>query len=188
MAVTWVDGELNGIDIEWLSFETICEVDNDKELLRTRVTAETSGFSGYCYFDNLQLLKNLTDEKITGNEVTYIPLDEVSTGNEIEMPVFGAVTDVQIVSAHIVPKTTITGNDSNYMALKIINKETDAVICTKTFIAGADATAYQVTDFGPVNEGNGAISEGYGVSLVKEETGAGMLLPDGILIIQWNLR
>jgi hypothetical protein len=171
-----------------MPFETVCEVNEDIELLQTRVTAETSGFSGYCYFDDLQLLKNLTDEKITGNEQLFQPIREVTAGSIFEKPIYGAVIEAQIISAHIVPKSTIIGNDIDYMTLKLMNKETSEVICTKTFIIGTNAEAYKVTDFGPVDTEAGAMNLAKGVSLVKEETGTGMLLPESLLIVQWNLR
>ena len=86
------------------------------------------------------------------------------------------------------PKETITGNDTNYMQIRLINKETGAIICTKTFLSGTDAPAYEVTDFGPANEAAGAINLGQGVSFVKEDFGGGMMLPQFVLVIQWNLR
>lgn len=188
MAFTWIEVELQGLEIEWLHVEGICEINPEKELLRVRVNGITNGLSGYGYFDLFQLCKNLLNDKITGNEVVYLPLEEIPAGQVVEIPVFGAVVEAQIAAAHLVPKQTIAGNDTNYMQLKLVNKETGAVICTKTFIAGIDAPAYEVTDFGPANETAGAINIGQGVSLVKEEFGAGMTLPQCVLVIQWNLR
>lgn len=186
--MTWIEGELQGIEIEWLHVEGICEVNSEKELLRVKVSVITDGMEGYGYFDLVQLCKNLMNDKIIGAEVVYLLLDEIPAGTPIEIPVFGAVTEVEIVSAHMVLKEPIVGNDINYMQLKLVNKETDAVICTKTFIAGIDATAYTVTDFGPVDEEAKQLSLGQAVSLVKEEFGAGMKLPQCTLVIQWNLR
>lgn len=188
MAMTWISGTLSGVDIEWMHFEEVCPVNENKELLRTRVTAITEGLDGYGYFDLFQLLKNLTDEKATGSEVVFIPRDQVSAGSTLEIPVMGAVKEMQIIAAHIVPKQAITGDNTNYMTLKLVNKETAAVICTKTFTLGLDAAAYEVTDFGPVDEAAAAISLNKGVSFVKEETAGGMTLPQSILVIQWNLR
>jgi hypothetical protein len=187
VAITWVEGTLQSLDVEWLHVENICEV-RDVELLKVRVSGITDSLNGYGYFDLFQLCKNLLNEKITGNETIYLPLDEVPAGAITEIPVFGAVIEAQIVAAHIVPKTNITGNDTNYMALKLINKETGTVICTRTFLNGINAPAYKVTDFGPANETNGTINLGQSVSFVKEEVGSGMTLPQSILVIQWNLR
>lgn len=183
--MTWVDGELYGIDVEWLHVEGICEANPDVELLKVRVSGITEGLDGYGYFDLFQLCKNLLNDKITGNEVVCLPIDEI-TGS-VEIPVFGAVVDAQIIAVHIVPKSAITGNDTNYMQLKLVNKETGATICTKTFLSGVDAPAYEVTDFGPASDTAGAINLGRGISFVKEEFG-GMVLPQCVLIIQWNLR
>lgn len=186
--MTWIEGELQGLEIEWLHVEGICEVNSEKELLRVRVSGVTEGLDGYGYFDMFQLCKNLLNEKITGSEVVYLLLGEVSAGVTVEIPVFGAVTEAQIVAAHLVPKETITGNNSDYMQLKLVNKDTGAVICTKTFLSGVNAPAYEVTDFGPVDEEAGAINVGQGVSFAKEEFGAGMKLPQCTLVIQWDLR
>jgi len=188
LAFTWIEGELQEVEIEWLHVEGICEVNSEKELLRIRVSGITDGLDDYGYFDLFQLCKNLLNDKITGNEIVYLPLEEIPAGQGVEIPVFGAVVEAQIAAAHLVPKQTITGSDTNYMQLKLVNKETGAVICTKTFIAGVDAPAYEVTDFGPVNETAGAVSIGKGVSLIKEEVGGGMALPQSVLVIQWNLR
>lgn len=175
--MAWIDGDLQEYDVEWMSFEATCEVANNKELLRVRVSAVTDGFAGF--FDNFQLLKNLTNEKLFGAEVAYIPIDP----NEAESPVFGAVKDFQIIAAHIVPKQDIVGGDPP-LELKLINKHTDNVICTKTFITGIDAPAYQVTDFGPVDEEKSKLEYGQAVSLVVE----GGTLPECLLIIQWDVR
>jgi len=184
--MTWIEGELQEVLIEWLHIEGFCEVRDDVELLKVKVSGITDGLSGYGYFDLFQLCKNLLNEKIAGAEVIYLHLDEVT--GIVEIPVFGAVTESQIVAAHIVPKEYITGNDENYMQLRLVNKETGTIICTKTFLSGTDAPAYEVTDFGPVNEMNGEINLGQGVSFVKENFGGGMTLPQCVLIIQWNLR
>lgn len=188
MAFTWIEGELQEVGIEWLHVEGICEVNSEKELLRVRVSGVTDGLDGYGYFDLFQLCKNLTNDKITGNEVIYLLIEEIPADQGAEIPVFGAVTEAQIVAVHIIPKETITGNDINYMQLKLVNKDTGAVICTKTFLSGVNAPAYEVMDFGPVDEEAGAINIGQGVSFVKEEFGGGMTLPKCLLIIEWNLR
>jgi hypothetical protein len=187
--MTWIEGELQPLDVEWLHIEGICQVRENAELLRVTVAAETSGLEGYGYFDLFQLCKNLLNEKIISANVVYLPLNEVPAGVATEIPAFGSVVEIaQIVGVRLIPKETIVGNDSDYMQLKLVNKETGAVICTKTFIAGVDALAYEVTDFGPVDENAGAINFGQGVSLAKEEFGAGMTLPQSVLVIQWDLR
>lgn len=184
---TWIEGEPQEFQIEWLKIDEICEISNNKELLRTRLSVITDNLNGYGYIDNLGLFKNLLNDKITGAEIVYIPLDEIPAGSSAEFPVFGAVTDAQIVAAHIIPKTTISGSDTDYMQLRLVNKETGSTICTKTFLNGTDAPAYQITDFGPVDEVSGTITLGQGVAFVKEEIGNGMALSQCVLVIQWNL-
>lgn len=185
MAWTWIEGDLLEVPIEWVLIEAICPVADDRELLRIKLTA-ASDEDEPVYFDDLQLFINLTREKLLGWEKVFLPLGQL-TGNA-EIPVFGAVVEAKIVAAHIVPKQTITGNNSSYCTLKLVNKETGAAICTKTFLAGVDAPAFEVTDFGPVNEVAGAINLGQGVSLVKEDSGGGLVVPESMLIIQWDLR
>jgi hypothetical protein len=177
--VEWIDGELQECDIEWMNFEAVCEVADNKELLRVRVSAVTEGFHGAGFFDNFQLLKNLTNEKLFGAEIVYIPVDS----NTSETPVFGAVKDSKIVSAHIVPKQDIAGSDPP-LVLKLIHKQTGGTICTKTFSTGVDAPAYQVTDFGPVDEEKSELEYGQAVSLAVN----GGTLPECLLVIQWDVR
>lgn len=190
MALTWIAGSLTETLIEWLVLQGICPVRDDVELTRVRITGVTAGLVNHGYWDDFELLKNLTNDKITGAEVVYFPIPEAPAGSSLEIPVFGVVTEAgaQIVAAGIVPKAAITGDNNDYMTLKLVNKETGEDICTLTFLAGTDAPAYEVTDFGPANEEHGTINYGKGVSLVKEESGGGMTLPAGVLILQWNLR
>lgn len=183
--MNWIAGELTNLPVEWLRIETICPVNKERELLKVRVTGLTEGLTGGGYFDEFVLKKNLLDEKQTGAEKVFLPIDE--TTGEIELPVFGATVEAIVVAAHIVPENPITGNDSDYMTLKLVNKETGVVICTKTFVAGVDAASYEVCDFGPVNEAAGAINICQAVSFKKMDTGAGMTLPRCLLIVEWNL-
>jgi len=181
--MVWVVGELNNLAIEWLAIEAICPVSDSKELLSTKIRAVTKNLTGGGYFDDFKLRLNLTNEKITGSEKIFLPIEE--SAGDTEFPVFGAVVDAQIVAAHIVPKSTITGNTGSPMVLELVNKNTGDTICTKTFITGTNAPAYEVTDFGPADADAGEIDFGYGVSLRK--TG-GMTLPECLIIVEWNLR
>lgn len=175
MPFEWIESGPAEIEVSWLHVETICPVSDEKELLKVRVSVITEGLGGY--FDNIQLFKNLTREKLFGSEVVYIPID-----GRTEVPIFGAVKDAQIVVAHIVPKSDIIGGDPP-LVLELINKGTGDTICTKTFTEGVNASAYQVTDFGPVSEAASEIEFGQAVSLVVDGT-----LPESLLVIQWDLR
>lgn len=181
MAFTWIAGDLDNIPIEWLHLEAVCEVSREAELLTVKLSGLTEDLEGY--FDNFALFKNLLEDKLTGNEVVYLPVDE--TADEFEIPIFGAVVEVaQIMAAHIIPKEDIIGSDTDPIILKLISKETGDTICTKTFLAGTDALAFEVTDFGPVNENNNEINYGKGVSLAKEGAAA---LPPSLIVVEWNL-
>lgn len=184
----WVNSDLQALPIEWIRVDSVAEVRDDAEIIRARYRVVTLNLAEGGFFDELGFFQNLLHDKITGNNVVYFPIAPLAQGVPLEIPVFGAVTEAQIVAAHLVPKETITGNDSDYMQLKLVNKDTGAVICTKTFLSGVNAPAYEVTDFGPVDEEAGAINVGQGVSFAKEEFGAGMTLPRCLLIIEWNLR
>ena len=186
MPITWINGELNGVNIEWLHIEEICEVNDDKELLHVTVSGITDGLNGNGYFDVFQLLKNLTNEKITGSEKVFLLLNQ--TSGEFTKAVFGAIEDAQIVAAHIVPVSTITGDDTNYMKLRIVNADTGLDICTKTFVTGIDANSQEVTAFGPTDDTAGEIEAGKGVILIKDDYGGGMTLPQCAIILEWDLR
>ena len=187
----WIIGTIGEIEIEWLRREVVIPVNTNKELLSIKVAGTAiqgpGATSGAGYFDLFLLKRNLTDEKIIGSEVTYIPIEAVSAGTAFETPVFGAVKVCRIVAAHIIPKATITGGNTNYMQLQIVRKSDDAIISTKTYLAGVDSPAYEVSDFGPVNESNAVLALNDGVSFKVVHTGGGLALPDSVLVLQWNL-
>lgn len=186
MAFTWIDGELSNVPIEWLHVEGICEVNAQKELLHVKVSGNTAELNGNGYFDLFELLKNLTEEKANGSEKVFLLIDE--TAQTFTKAVFGAIIDTKIVAAHIIPVATITGNDSDYMKLRLVNADTNADICAKTFVSGINANSQEVTDFGPADDTAGAIEAGKGVVLLKENYGGGMTLPQCIIILEWDLR
>lgn len=185
MAFAYIDCDPVETGVEWLRLESVCPTNKEKELLRARVTGLTEGLAGGGYFDQFQLRKNLLNEKQIGSEIIYRLLQAVT--GPFETVVFGATVEAQIVACHIVPAQNITGSNSDYMTLKLVNKETGNVICTKTFLAGVDASAWEVCNFGPVNEEASHVNLTKGVSLVKEDTGTGMILPVSLLIVEWNL-
>lgn len=184
--ITWVDSELKEIPIMWQSIEFIAPVKEDAEILTAKYRIVTNDIGGY--FDNLGFFINLSNEKLTGSEKVFLPIPRIQQGEIREFPVFGAVQEVQIVAAHIMFKETVTGNNSNYVQLQLVNKESDEIISTLTFLEDINAASYEVISFGPVNEEYGAINLYKGVALKVEQFGAGMELPEAILIIEWDLR
>jgi len=174
MGMTWTDGNVGAIPVQWLRLTSTIQVNQNKELVTAMFKA-----NGYQYFDNFSLKRNLSNERTVGNNILTIPI----SANVSEYPVFGALSDCYISAAHIFPKAQITGaNPALVLTLK--NTEDDSTICTKTFAAGTDAPAYEVTAFGPADEDHYEISTGYGVKL--EVSGSGSI-PDLLLLLEWNL-
>jgi len=181
MAISWVAGELNELPVKWLTVKGTAKVNQEKEFLTAKFLIKLIQSNGMdAYFDNFALTKNLLNDKTLGNSIIYLPLLAGTT----EYPVFGALADCHIVAAHIVPKADITGTDESPMQLLLRNVDTNEVICTKTFILGNNATANQVTSFGPVNDTNKELYPGNGVTF---EQSGGCSIPDILLIIEWNL-
>jgi len=181
MAITWTTGELQNLTVQWLHAKATLNVNQQKEFLSARFTAELVRSTGLnTYFDNFSLTKNLANDKTLGNYIIYMP---ISAGTS-EWPVFGALTDCHIAKAHLVPQADIIGTDSNPIQLILRNVDTDTIICTKTFVLGNNATAYQVTSFGGVDDVAKELYAGNGVRLEKSGTDD---LPDITLIIEWNL-
>lgn len=184
--VDWIESSVVGVPVTWYTQEMTMEVNDEKELLRTIVTAVTNGAVSRIYVDVFKLLRDLERDLIEGDKITYVLVPE-QVGN-YERAVWGATKDVQVNHVYLVPRANVIGNDLNYTQLSIKRKDSEAILCTKTFIAGIDAPAYTVTSFGPVNTAAGALSTNVGLSLLKEDSGDGMLLPEMVLIIEWNLR
>jgi len=186
MSIAWTDGAAESKTITWLHFETACLVNKEKELtlVEVRPTTKTAGAG---YFDSIQLLKNLTNDKVMGSEkIFHLFNDEVS--GEFYRPIFGAIADAKIVAAHLVPAEDIIGSDSDYMQFRLINNLTAEVICTKTFLSGIDAVQNEVADFGPVTAAYADIAAGQSVSLIKDNFGTGMTMPKCLFIIEWDLN
>lgn len=186
MPTTWYEGAAVSKPVEWTHIEQVVQVNPEKELLGVEINVWTKHtVYGDGYFDSIQLLKNLTNDKVMGSEKIFHLFDEV-TGTWVR-PVFGAIADSRIVACHIVPTDGITGDDSDYMQLRLVNYQTSEDICTKTFVSGINAVAHEVTDFGPVDTSAAVIPAGGSVSLEKQDYGSGMTLPQCIIIIEWDL-
>ncbi len=185
MAFTWVDSEAVEVPIQWTLQESEVEVNAGKELIRITFRVFTDGAECAFYVDRLELRFDLERELIEGDRVSYIWLPGAPAGN-VEFPVWGATRDVEITGAFLVPKAEIVGSDSDYTQLKLVRNDTSVTICTKTFLSGTTAPAYTVTQFGPVS--NGELPFGVGIKLVKEDFGNGMVLPELVVVITWNLR
>jgi len=182
----WVLGELATIPVAWLRREVAVPVNTEKELLSVTLHASAVA-DGSGYWDYFQVLYDLTAEKLTGSDVVYIPLPAINAGTDDERVIFGAVKRCEIVAAHLVPESSLTGDDTNYVQLRLLRKSDDAIICTKTFVTGIDAPAWEVTDFGGVDPDNALLEIGDSVSLDIVHTAGGLFVDRYVLILQWNL-
>lgn len=182
MTMTWFDSELHELPIVWTLMESICEINLDEELLSMTYEVFTDGLEGYGYFDDLHIYRDRSNDLIMGSEVSYL-LIEPSSG-EFEIPVFACVKeDIMVVAAHIVPQENIPeGGETDYTRLRLLNKS-GGTLGTRTFFAGAQAFEMD-TISGVLDE---VMTYGDVVVLKKEDFGAGMSLPQLLLIIEWNL-
>lgn len=180
MDLNWIDGSLQEIPVRWLRLETTVPVNQEKELLYATITLKHPP-GPRIFWDYLFLRRNLFNERVLGNNIVYIP---VAAGTE-EIPIFGAIGDCVILACHLVPKQPIIG-DNPPLQLEIVNTDPEegGTVCTKTFISGSDAPAYEVTEFGPVDSDASQLLDGFALKVVAD---GGSLPTDIILIIEWNI-
>jgi len=183
----WVYSELQELPIRWIPIDIVAPIRDDAEIIRATYKVVTKDLANGGYFDELGFFRNLLRDKVTGNNIVYFPIAPISAGQNVEIPVFGAVIESQIVAVHLLPKEDIVGDDTNYAQLQLVNKDVGEVMTTLTFIGGINAQAYEVISFGPVNA-YGAIEIYKGVSFRVVQNGAGLAIPESVLIIEWNLR
>lgn len=180
---TWQRSDAAPVEIFWTPFEAIVPVNPDKELLHATIEViNEEAYPGH--FDNLRVEKNLLNDKLLAANVVYIPIDSTKAGIQLNRTVFGALDAVKIVSIHYVPEQAIQGADTSTLRLSIVNEPEGQTLATKTFIAGANAEAKKVFDFGPVLPAAAIIPKGTSLSLVKDPANT---LPQGVLIIQWDV-
>lgn len=188
MAINWVNGEVSPIEILWQEISEEIQVNQNKELISIEIkcinNAENIG-----YFDKLSVKEDLTNEKINGNNITYIPVEEINIGTaQVEVPIFAAVKNNKISAVHVLPSSTITGSDTDTIKLSIVNKVTGDVISTKTFVSGVNATAYTLCDFGAVDTAKQNIATGTGLCLRIDPISNSKIIPKSVLVIEWDIN
>lgn len=188
MTISWVNGEASSVEILWQEITEEIQVSNNKELISIEIecinNADDSG-----YFDKLSIKEDLTNEKINGNNITYVPLNEISIGvTQIEVPIFAAVKNNKISAVHILTSSNITGSDTDTIKLSIVNKVTGDTISTKTFVSGVNATAYTLCDFGAVDTTKQNINAGVGLCLRIDSISNTKTLPKSVLAIEWDIN
>ena len=197
--MSWTESFEYDIFVAWLEIDVYAPIRDNAEIYRATFKPRTVGLVGGGYFDSLAFYRNLYFDKVTGAYVMYYPIEPILAGVDTELPVFGAVFNSAsydplesnpsaiITAAHIVPQNLITGDNTDYCQLQLLNKETDNLITTLTLIGGNDAPAYKVTSFGGVSA-DAEISIFEGVSLNVVHYGAGLALPYFTLVVEYNLN
>ena len=181
----WLEGVRKSLPIFWYHIFDWIPVSDEKEIVQVKIEPKTKSHPEGGYFDGFSLKRSLMLEKLYGAEIIKIPVE--ATSDSLEIPVFGALSFNEIKAAHLLPEGSVAGDNTDYMILRLRNKQTGGDICTKTYIEGNDLQAYKVDHFGPPNPAHAYIDEDEGCSLIIEKVGAGFTLPRSLLIIQWDL-
>jgi len=109
-----------------------------------------------------------------------VGVSAVSAGSTTEVPVFAAPFRCKIKKASIIPKSAITGAQTNNMTLGFYNRGTDGSstsnIAYVTFDTGVNASAYVEKNLGAIS--NGVLPLATVVTFYKDESGSGMDMPD----------
>lgn len=183
----WIDGDPVALPIEWQTVSQVVTTNPERELLTVRLTARATNYTGGMYWDDFVLKRNLTDERATGNMMTFLPIPATGAGADLELPAIGASRDIEIKSAHLVPSAAMVGDNTDYIVLKVRNKASGNNICTLTFTLGTDADAYEVIDFGGADADETILETGDAASIVVTNVSSGMALPASLLVIEYNL-
>ena len=186
--MNWIETDYGyELPIGWLRAEQTIKVAPDREITKVTFKVVTKDLPDGGYFDEFGLYRNLFMEMATGNNLIYFPIAPISAGSSVEIPVYGALDNTRIHGVYLVPKSTITGHNTNYAQLQFVNKENNGVMATLTLLEDIDAPAYKVTPFGPINEHSAMeIHEGASFKVIHE--GGGLAIPESVLIVEWNLR
>jgi len=113
----------------------------------------------------------------------------VAAGSTGEWAVFKAPEACEITAAYIVPDSAITGADTNYMTLSIVDKGSDGTgttaIASVDFTSGTDAAAFDAFSLGTLGDAK-TLAAGDVVSFKKAEAGTGMDMPNLLVVIEYK--
>lgn len=127
--------------------------------------------------------------KVPTTRVASARLAAVSAGSTGEWAVFKAPEACEITAAYIVVDSAITGTDTNYMTLSIVDKGDDGsgttAIASVDFTAGTDAAAFDATSLGTLGSAK-TLAAGDVVSFKKAEAGTGMDMPNLLVVIEYK--
>jgi len=114
----------------------------------------------------------------------------VAAGSSAELPIWNAPFRCKIIRVGIVPAAAITGANTNYMTLSVVNKGADgtgtAAIASKDYTLGVDAAQFAYNSLGPVS--NNLLRKDDTLTFKKAETGTGMAMPDLVVVVEYVRR
>lgn len=126
-------------------------------------------------------------------QVTVPYTGTAAAGTDQDLPVFVAPNNIKVTGVSYTPRAAMTGHDVNNAFLKLINKGTDGlgatVVAEKEYNAGVDMVAFDentITLSGTAANLN--VAAGDVLDLRDEQDGAGLVVPPGILTIQYVNR
>ena len=109
-------------------------------------------------------------------------------GDIFEKAIFSAPEACTITKVGIISDTTLTGQDTNYATIKLVDKGSDGsgtdVIGSRDYTLGNNATAFDLDDnYGVL--ANTSLVAGDVVSIKKEITLTGLATPDLVAIVEY---
>jgi len=133
-----------------------------------------------------------TQEQITGTIYSVsVPVPGIDVGVSDEVPLWAAPGDCTLESICFIPKSMITGADTDYFTLSVLDKGntgtgTDEIV-SLAFPLGVDAAAFTAKGLGTLSETHKILAQGDVISFKKAESGSGMALPDLVCVIEYKL-
>ena len=109
-------------------------------------------------------------------------------GDTFEKAIFSAPEACTITKVGIISDTTLTGQDTDYATIKLVDKGSDGsgtdVIGSRDYTLGNNATAFDLDDNYGVLANTGLVA-GDVVSIKKEITSTGLATPDLVAIVEY---
>lgn len=121
-----------------------------------------------------------------------ISIAEIGVGVSDELPLWAAPDACTLQKVSIIPGSTITGVDTDYFTLGIIDKGssgtgTDSIV-SMVFDSGENAAAFATKNLGVLDVTHKVLAQGDVISFKKSESGSGMAMPDLVCVIEYKLN
>lgn len=129
------------------------------------------------------LLPGIADSPL---QVLRVRIPSTDAGTTFEKSVMRGERACEIVSAHFVTDSNVTGHDTNYATLSLLNKTTVGTVCSYAFTLGSDATAFVPVSFGALDATHKILASGSVITLEKAEAVGGLALPEFLLQIVYS--